>query len=96
VLTEVLWKLRHDPGASGRLEESWRQGLFVILPLRSEEFGKLTRLLDKYRTLPADLADVSLVYLAEREKIETVFTLDRKDFSVYRLPGKRPFHVIPE
>ena len=32
-----------------------------------------------------------MVYLAERENIETIFTLDRRDFSVYRRSRGRVF-----
>jgi predicted nucleic acid-binding protein len=36
----------------------------------------------KYRDLPMHLADAALVRVAEREKIRTVFTLDRRDFEI--------------
>ncbi len=35
------------------------------------------------------------VYLAEREAIETVFTLDRRDFTVYRFGKNKSFTIIP-
>ena len=38
----------------------------------------------KYRDLPMDLADAALVRVAEREKVRTLFTIDRKNFGVYR------------
>jgi predicted nucleic acid-binding protein len=41
------------------------------------------------------LADVSLVYLAGRERIETIFTLDRRDFSIYRTSRGRSFRILP-
>jgi hypothetical protein len=43
----------------------------------------------------AHLADGALVYLAHREGIDTVFTLDRRDFSVYRLGDGRSLRVVP-
>ena len=42
------------------------------------------------------LADAALVYLAEREGIDTIFTLDQRDFSVYRSGRRRPFRILPE
>jgi len=42
-----------------------------------------------------DLADASLVRLAEREHLQTVFTLDHRDFRVYRLPHGKHFTLIP-
>jgi len=36
------------------------------------------------------------VYLAEREGIDTVFTLDRRDFTIYRTTDGRALAIIPE
>ena len=41
-----------------------------------------------------DLADASLVALAETLKLKRVFTLD-KDFYIYRLNHKAAFEVVP-
>ena len=51
--------------------------------------------MERYEDMGVQLADASLVYLAERESIETVFTLDRRDFSVYRTSRKRALTIIP-
>ena len=48
-----------------------------------------------YEDIRPQLADAALVYLADREGIDTIFTLDRRDFSVYRSARKRPFHIVP-
>jgi len=39
---------------------------------------------------------VTLVYLAGREKIGTIFTLDQRDFSIYRSGRRSTFQVVPE
>jgi predicted nucleic acid-binding protein len=49
----------------------------------------------KYHKLGAQLADISLVHLASREELTTVFTLDRRDFSVFRGPGNQSFLLLP-
>ena len=41
------------------------------------------------------IADVEDDRVAERERISTVFTIDRADFLVYRPLGSRRFAVIP-
>ena len=41
------------------------------------------------------LADAALVHLAERENIDTIFTLDRRDFSIYRTASNRVLHNRP-
>lgn len=50
----------------------------------------------RYSGMPPKLADAALVYLAEREGIHTIFTLDRRDFSIYRFGRNRKFRLIPE
>jgi predicted nucleic acid-binding protein len=42
-----------------------------------------------------DLADASLVALAEARNLRDIFTLDRADFRIYRLKGRHPFRLWP-
>lgn len=37
-----------------------------------------------------------MVYLAERDGFDAIFTLDRRNFSVYKAGRKRAFRIIPE
>ena len=36
------------------------------------------------------------VYLAKRESLATVFTVDHANFETYRIEGHRRFRVLPE
>jgi uncharacterized protein len=54
----------------------------------------MRELMAQYQNVPMDLADASLVTLAERKKVNRIFTLD-SDFYIYRLYGKESFDVIP-
>ena len=51
------------------------------------DLARISEIIAKYRDLPADFADASLVALCERRGIERIATLD-KDFDVYRT-GRR-------
>jgi predicted nucleic acid-binding protein len=51
-------------------------------------------LMNKYRDLPMDLADATLVALAETLGTTRIFTLDA-DFRAYRLHGRKAFDIIP-
>jgi predicted nucleic acid-binding protein len=42
---------------------------------------------EKYRDLPMDLADASLLWVAEQTGIMDILTIDLRDFSAYRLPN---------
>jgi hypothetical protein len=48
-----------------------------------------------WTNLEAQLADAALVYLADREGIDTVFTLDQRDFTIYRTASNRRLAIIP-
>ena len=58
------------------------------------ECQRMKVLMEKYQDIPMDLADASLVAVAESQKIKQLFTLD-SDFYVYRLYDKDAFEVIP-
>jgi len=49
----------------------------------------------RYRDRPMDFADATLVHLAERESLTSVFTVDHDDFETYRIAGRRRFRVVP-
>jgi predicted nucleic acid-binding protein len=96
VLTEASWLLRKQPRALDRLFSSFDSGLFRLVDLDESDMPWLARFLLQYRTLGTQLADAALVCLAERDEINTVFTLDRRDFSVYRLSRNRALRLLPE
>lgn len=96
VITEAAWLLRHHPPAVQRLLKSFVAGWLKLLILDEEAAVPLAKILHRYRRLGAQLADAALLYLAEREGLDTIFTLDRRDFSVYRLSGNRSLRLLPE
>lgn len=96
VLTEAHWLLRNDSGAVGSLFKAIRGNLVEIIDLETESLPWLEQFLLKYQDMGAQLADATLVYLAERYQINTVFTLDRRDFSIYRIKGNQSLYLIPE
>ena len=96
VITEVAWLLRNDPEAVDRLLQSASKGFLQVSPIIGEEAGKIAKLLPHYRNLRPQIADAVLVYSAHRENIRTIFTLDQRDFSVYRTAKKLPFRLVPE
>ena len=58
------------------------------------DLGRMSALMSKYSDRPMDLADASLVALAERLSLDRIFTVDRRDFSTYQINGKKAFTVI--
>lgn len=93
--TEAMYLLRFSWPAQDALWEFVRRGTLTFLPLEGNDVERMHELMAKYRDLPMDLADAALVAVAERERLRQVFTLDRKDFSVYRPARIGPFVIIP-
>ena len=96
VITEAAWLLRHSRRAIQQLLSSMDMGFLELLPLAGYEAKAIASLMKKYESVRPQLADASLVYLAGREQIGTIFTLDRRDFSIYRTGRKRSFRILPE
>ncbi len=95
IITEAAWLLRGHPGAVRQLLDSISAGFLELLPVQGAEAAEIGKLMEKYRNIRPQLADATLVYLAERDGFEVIFTLDRRDFSVYQAGRKRAFHIIP-
>jgi hypothetical protein len=95
VLTEVFHLVgrgRH------RMHAAWtfvRSGAVTVLPIGENDMAALQRLMTLYADRPMDLADATLVHLAEREALSTVFTVDHADFETYRIGGRRRFRILP-
>ena len=66
------------------------RGGVVVHNLEPQDFSRISALSAQYRTLRPDFADLALLALAERLKLDRVLTLDKKDFAVYRLKNGRP------
>ena len=84
VITEAAWLLRKFPRAVQQLLRSIDGGFLELLPLAGSEAEAIAVLMKRYEDIRPQLADLTLVYLANREKIDAIFTLDRRDFSIYR------------
>jgi predicted nucleic acid-binding protein len=95
VITEAAWLLRAKPRDVQRLLKSVGEELFQLLPLESISIEPIAGFMRKYERQGAQLADACLLHLAEREQIETVFTLDVRDFTVYRIKRNRHLHLLP-
>jgi uncharacterized protein len=85
VLTEAFHILSPESTGSNRLRDFILQGGLWVLDLDRSALERAFELMEQYRDHPMDLADASLIALAETIPTRQVFTLDRKDFSVYRL-----------
>ena len=95
VITEAAWLLRRYPRAVQQLLENLDGGFVELLPLAGAEAKAIARVMKRFASIRPQLADAALVHLAEREGVDTIFTLDQRDFSVYRTSHRRAFHIVP-
>jgi predicted nucleic acid-binding protein len=77
----ALWHLR----SAGRL---------VLHDLTAAEADRMAVLMERYQDTPMDLADASLVVVAESRALNRVFTTD-SDFHIYRLADGSTLEVVP-
>jgi len=94
-LTEAMYLLADQPRAQESLWEMVERGALQLLALDSGDAPRIRELMHKYANRPKDLADAALLRAAEREGIRKIFTLDRRDFSVYRLHGRVRPTLLP-
>ena len=95
VLTELFHLLKEG---RQEMETAWaflRSGAVLLGSVADSELPELNSLMSRYWDRPMDFADATLVYLARRESLSTILTVDRADFETYRIEGKRKFRVLP-
>lgn len=94
VLTEAFHILSPESQGSDRLRDFMEQEGLSVWFLDNESLRRALELMESYRDQPMDLADASLLVAAEKLKTGKVFTLDRKDFTTYRIRrGHRHYAV---
>ncbi len=87
-----MWLLRFSVEAQCDLLR-WATQFIDIDGETAADLPRIIELIEKYRDLPADFADVSLVALAERLNLSRVASIDR-DFDIYRFAGKQRFQNV--
>ena len=95
VITEAAWLLRKRPGTVAKMFDGFSGGFFALLSLTIDDMTASAALMKRYQSAGLQLADAALTHLAERENIRTIFTTDRREFSIIRLKRNRTLKLIP-
>lgn len=97
--TAVLTELFHLVGdRPPDVDAAWaflRSGAVSVVSIDDTDLPALNALMVRYRDRPMDFADATLVHLAERESLMSVFTVDHNDFETYRIGARRRFRIVP-
>ncbi|HUG81038.1 MAG TPA: PIN domain-containing protein [Bryobacterales bacterium] len=93
----VLTELFHLVGPR-EIDAAWRfvrSGAVRLAAIGDDELPDIRTLMIRYRDRPMDFADASLVYLAQREALPAILTIDHNDFETYRIGSRRRFEITP-
>jgi predicted nucleic acid-binding protein len=95
VLTEAFYLLGFSWKAQDNHWEFLLRGGVDVLPLGVSMKARCRELMGKYRDLPMDLADATAVALAESQWISKVFTLNHRNFKIYKPAHLKSFTLLP-
>lgn len=96
VITEAMHLLGRYAGTPGQAA-LWRlilRGDLMVEHPTQRDLQRMADLMSRYADRPMDFADASLVAVAERLGLNRIVTLDRTDFSIYRLNDRNPFVIV--
>ncbi len=94
-LTEAMYLLSDVPNGQVALWALIDAAPIRLLDLGEDDLPRIRELMTAYADREMDLADAAFVRVAERERLERIFTVDRKDFTVYRINGHDAFELVP-
>ncbi len=94
-VTEALHLLSFSLQAQDGVLEWIASGSLAPLEINPSDLPRVRELMNKYRDLPMDFTDASLVAVAERVDIRRIFTVDRRDFKLYRPRHVPTFTLLP-
>jgi uncharacterized protein len=96
VVTETCYLLLTRMGNTSQVKfiNSLSIGGFELFSLQHHHSQQISTLMQKYADLPMDLADASLVVLAEHLGHGRILSTDRRDFNTYRWKNTHPFENL--
>ncbi|NCQ98226.1 MAG: PIN domain-containing protein [Microcystis aeruginosa L211-101] len=94
-LTEAMYLALHRGGwqMQKQLGQLLLDKLLVVYNIQESDFSRLLALMEQYRDRPMDLADATLVLVAEKTGYRQILTLDA-DFLFYRIQNQGSFDII--
>jgi predicted nucleic acid-binding protein len=96
VITETCYLLQKRVGvdAPKLFIRKIYTGMLTVFDLKPSHGMRIEELMHKYRDLPMDLADASLVILAEELGHGRILSIDYRDFNTYRWKNTEPFQNL--
>ncbi|MEW6777314.1 MAG: PIN domain-containing protein [Bdellovibrionota bacterium] len=97
VPTEVCYLIRQALGfaAESSFLRDLGTGRYALVQLTATDALRAADLIQKYKDLPLDFVDASIVAMAERLGVTKIATTDRRDFSLVRPAHCEKFELSP-
>ncbi|MFM9969517.1 MAG: type II toxin-antitoxin system VapC family toxin [Burkholderiales bacterium] len=96
VVTEASYVLaaspKHQRAALQWVQRARAANLLSIKAVSDHD--AIAKIIDRYASLPCDYADATLIALAEHTGVAAIATIDQRDFSVYRIHGRKRFRIL--
>lgn len=68
-------------------------GGIEVYPISQDEISNIRVMMEKYSDIPMDLADATLMYIANKESIKNIASID-SDFDIYRTLKKQSLNNL--
>ena len=96
VITEACHILLKRTGSNAQQTfiHSLEIGAFEVFDLQVQDGKRISELMKQYSSLPMDLADASLIILAEHLGHGRILSVDFRDFNTYRWKNRHPFENL--
>lgn len=95
VIVETCYLLgKAAASESSRFLDLYLQDSFSVFDLKKDHVPRIQELMRKYADLPMDLADASLVILAEDVGHGKILSTDNRDFQTYKWKKHSPFENL--
>lgn len=96
VMAETCHLLLRECGTGSQeaFLRSYDAEAFDVFALERGHALRLANMMEKYADLPMDLADASLIFLAEHLGHGRILSTDQRDFGAYRWKQREPFENL--
>lgn len=96
VITETMYFLMERIGMECAISllDDVKSGAIRVWDVPMQQIDQMQSLMRRYKSLPMDLADASLVLLAEQLGSGRILTTDQRDFGAYRWKNRKPFEDV--
>ena len=93
VVTEVTHMLSFNISVQLNFLKWIELGAITIYQIEQSELTNIIKMMQKYSDIPMDLADITLMYVAQKENIKNIISID-SDFDIYRTIKKQSLNNL--